>query len=297
MERRVDDFFYISKMKTLILLLFISLEIYSQTEYRLPLHKDNAAMISLQYDFTEIEKEITNLEKVEFLKELMIQIDTNSVYYITGYEDYSEFLKNSDAYADSLPYEMKKNIHLISTNQESENYYIYDRLNFDWDYQSIFLMTKKPTGWKVQNIPGFIIVNFHWDNETITGYDTYSWACCDNPYDYYYSVVLGKDSIILKSMTAFSRSTEFPDEVIIDENKRVEMKTDSLKFYSLREGKLSEVFILKSKYEGDYISEASINGQEIVFVRFKVEGPKTMNQEFEYFMAWVKKEEVNYFWK
>jgi hypothetical protein len=156
-------------------------------------------------------------------------------------------------------------------------------------------MTKKPTGWKVQNIPGFIIVNVHWDNETITGYDTYSWACCNNPYDYYYSVVLGKDSIILKSMTAFSRSTEFPDEVIIDENKRVEMKTDSLKFYSLREGKLSEVFILKSKYEGDYISEASINGQEIVFVRFKVEGPKTMNQEFEYFMGWVKKEEVNYF--
>jgi hypothetical protein len=131
MERRVDDFFYISKMKTLILLLFISLEIYSQTEYRLPLHKDNAAMISLQYDFTEIEKEITNLEKVEFLKELMIQIDTNSVYYITGYEDYSEFLKNIVAYADSLPYEMKKNIHLISSNQESENYYIYDRLNFD----------------------------------------------------------------------------------------------------------------------------------------------------------------------
>lgn len=297
MEQRVDDFFYISNMKTQILLLFISLEIYSQTEYRLPLHKDNAAMISLQYDFTEIEKEITNLEKVEFLKELMIQIDTNSVYYITGYEDYSEFLKNSDAYADSLPYEMKKNIHLISTNQESENYYIYDILNFDWDYQSIFLMTKKPTGWKVQNIPGFIIVNVHWDNETITGYDTYSWACCDNPYDYYYSVEQIKDSIIVKTMTAFSYYSEFPDKVVIDENKRVEMKTDSLKFYSLREGKLSEVFILKSKSVVEFVYETKNNGQDIVFVRFKVDGPTTLNRNFDYFMGWVKKEELNYFWK
>ncbi|PKL78962.1 MAG: hypothetical protein CVV25_09655 [Ignavibacteriae bacterium HGW-Ignavibacteriae-4] len=284
-------------MKTLILIIIlISFKVYSQTEYRLPLHKDTASMVSLQYNFAEIEKEISNHEKVEFLKELMIQHDTTSCYYFTGYETYSEFLKDSDDYADSLPYELKKNIHLVSTNKDSVNFFIYDRLNFDWDYQDIYIMKKEPTGWKANVIPGFFIVNVHKDNEIITGYETYAWACCDNPYDYYYSVEQGKDSTIVKSMTAFSTSSEFPEKVVINENKRVEMNADSLEFYALNEGKLNEVFILKSKYKGDFISEAIINNQDIVFVRFKVDGPKIINHEYDYFMGWVKKEQINYLW-
>jgi hypothetical protein len=94
-------------------------------------------------------------------------------------------------------------------------------------------------------------------------------------------------------MTAFSRYSEFPDKVVIDENKRVEMKSDSLSIYSLYVGELSEVFIAKSKSEGEFVYETKVNNQEIVFVRFKVDGPKTLNREFDYFMGWVKKEEVN----
>lgn len=52
------------------------------------------------------------------------------------------------------------------------------------------------------------------------------------------------------------------------------MKSDSLCVYALNEGKITEVYAFNYKVEADFISEIKINGDELVFVRFKVDEKK-----------------------
>ena len=283
-------------MKILSLILVLTcFNVYSQTEYRIPLKKDTASIASFQYDFKPIEKSISKIEKAELLQEMIIQLDTSSCYYFTGFDSYSEFILNLDNFANLLPYELERNIHLVSLNSDNEYDFIYDRLNFGWDFQSIYLMIKQRDGWNIQKIPGFIIVNIVMEDEKIIEYNTYKWACCDFPYDYYYVIEQNKDSTILKSQTAFSRYTEFPEKIAVIETKKIEMKTDSLNVYASYKGK-KEVYNLNRKVEGNFISETKIGDQEFVFVRLNVDNSKGKNQPFDFFMGWVKKKNINYMW-
>lgn len=279
-----------------IILLLTCFQVYSQNEYKLLTKKDSASLTAFQFDFRPLEKKLSKLEKVELLKEMIFQLDTSSCYYFTGHESYSEFLENLSGFSDSLPSELDRNIHLVRLNEDNEYDFIYDRLNFEWDFQSIYSMIKRPGSWTIQKIPGFIVVDVKMENEKIVEYYTYQWACCDFPYDYYYRIEQQNDSTILKSKTALSRHSEFPEKISIDSNKKIEMKTDSLCIYSLNNGKIREVYTVDNRILGDFISETNIDGQELVFARFKVNDKKWKNQHFDYFLGWIKKEEINYVW-
>ncbi len=261
-----------------------------------PLKKDSTTLTAFQFDFSRLEKKTSKSKKVELLKEMIVQIDTSSCYYFTGYENYSDFEENLDKFSDSLPYEVDRNIHLVKINSDNEYDFIYDRLNFEWDFQSIYIMIKQSNDWSVEKIPGFIIVDVKLENEKIIEYHTYQWACCNFPYDFYYLVKQKNESTTLISKSALSRYSEFPQKISIDSNKKIEMKTDSLSIYSLNKGKIKEVYTLYNRLKGDFISERKIDGQVFTFARFKVDDKKMENQHFDYFLGWIKKEDINYIW-
>ena len=168
-----------------IILLLTCFQVYSQNEYKIPTKKDSASLTAFQFDFKRIERNISKTDKAKLLRELILKLDTSSCYYFTGYESYSEFIENFENFAESLPSEPDRNIHLVRLNSDSEYDLIYDSLNFEWDFQSIYIMIKGVEGWSVQEIPGFIVVDVKKENGRVAGYDTYQWACCDFPYDYY----------------------------------------------------------------------------------------------------------------
>ncbi len=284
-------------MKLLPFILILTcFKAFSQTEYRIPPKSDSASLESIQFDFNPLEKHISKKEKAELLKELIFLLDTSSCYYFTGYGRYSEFEEQFDNFADSLPLELERNIHAVRLNDDNEYDFIYDRLNYLWDFQSIYSMIKQPDGWSYQKIPGFIVVNIEEEKGKIIGYETFQWACCDFPFDYYYFIEQQNDSAVLKSTTAFSKFSEIPENITIDETKRIEMKFDSLHVYSLKKGNIKEVYFLNQKVDGNFILETKHEGQELVFVRLKVDGKNWGNLDVDYFLGWIKKKDINYVW-
>ena len=288
--------FKIEKMRILpIILLLICFNGYAQVHYQIPVEMDTASLIANQFDFKNIEKEISKSDKIMLLKEL-ISFDTSSCYYFTGYDYYSEFIENLDRSVDALPAELYRRIHLVKLNHDDEYDFIYDRLNFGWDSQNIYSVIKQDDGWILRPIPGFIIVDVYEDDGVITGYETYKWACCEFPFDFYYFLEQQHDSVVIKSVTAFSRHSKFSENLIVDTTKIIEMKTDSLTVYALNDGNLREVYRVNQKVTGEFISEASINGQEFVLVRLQVDDQRWKYQHFNYFLGWVKREKINYVW-
>ena len=73
---------------------------------------------------------------------------------------------------------------------------------------------------------------------------------------------------------------------------KMEMKTDSLHLFSVSNQILEEGYSSAEIEKVEFISERKIDDQELVFVRIEFK-KQYVTRDFDYLLAWVKREEVN----
>jgi hypothetical protein len=198
-----------------------------------------------------------------------------------------------------IPLEIEENMHVLDLNGDGHLDVIYDKLNPNSDFQSIYSLIETSTGWKYQKIPGFIIVDFNKTGSSNCIYDTYEWACCESKYNFYYKVEQLYDTIKLLSTTAIHNLLVIDQRIDILQNKKVKMINDSvvLYFFSSYSGKLHQFYVVHGKTEGDYIDEKLINEKEYVLVRFHVNDKSIRQRPFEYIIGLVEKDKIKYLWQ
>ena len=261
-------------------------------EYSLPDITDIGSVLNAQYDLKPFAKEISKFEKVELLNELIKELDTLSCSYFTPFEDYTDFVQQMDSFALNIPEELDRNLQVLKINGDDEYDFIYDRVHSGWDFQDIYVMIREANGWRSQKIPGFIILDIKREEGRINYMDTYQWACCSCPYDIFNRLKLEGDSLLIASSTGIGRNTVVPGHIIIDSSIKMEMKTDSLHLISVSNQIPEEGYSSADIEKVEFISERKIDDQELVFTRIKF-NKQHIAIDFDYLLAWVKREEVN----
>lgn len=280
-------------MRSFVFLLFFYATLsWSQTRYFLPQAKDTVSIQQAQFDFSFLEKPTTTLEKTQLIKELIKQLDTLSTYYFTGYENFADFENNLNDFAENLPYELQKNIHLVRINADSSYDFMYDRLDWQWDQQAIYVLLSTATGWKLTKLPGAIVLNMERDENEIVHFDTYHWACCDFPYDYYYHVQLKGDSIISKALTAFNRFDKLPTIIQFDSTKQVALKADS-DVFAFQGDQMRKFYRLQKSVNVCLIDEKKLKDETYYCVRITLKEESEELMYCNFLIAWIHSNALN----
>jgi hypothetical protein len=155
-----------------ILILLLSQTIFGQDIDMLFMKVDSSSMVSAQFDFESIDEKTSIEKKVDFFIDQIVLRDTNSIFYFTRFDDYSqlkEARKNKEnLYSKIDTAEINSNLHFIDLNQDSKLDCVYDRLDLSYDFQriEIFLDIESETVRSLM-IPGFIITNYSFDQKMI----------------------------------------------------------------------------------------------------------------------------------
>lgn len=276
-----------------ILFLFVQKDLYSQSEYKLLVNKDTTAINQFRFNYSSIEKQSSNLEKLNVIKSIINLSDTSSVLYFAGYDEYYEFILDFQNLVDSIPKEYNENIHFVKLNNDTIYDVIYDRINFGWDFQSIYVLINKIEKTELLRLPGFIIVNIKDSNKIIKTIESYQWTCCDSHYNFYFNIFIENDTINIKELTIIPRRIVCPNKIVIDETKNIKHKNLS--------SKLLKIYIDENNYvindlEDDvifsdlkFIDELLIKSESYVFVKARI-----LNNVYDadYILAWIRKEDI-----
>lgn len=277
----------------LILFLITSVGSWCQLSYSFPKDKSIEGLEQAQFNFSLLEKITSNSEKTEFMNELIRQLDTSSTYFFTGYEHYLNFQKDVGLFAQNLPLELQKNIHLVHINGDSSYDFIYDRLNFEWDQHAIYILLKKGKGWKFIKMPGAIVVNMQKEKQNITEFETYQWACCDFPYDYYYHCELNNDSLVIKTKTVVSRFDEWTNMIEVDTSQKINLKNDTLDVFAFNKGEIIRFIELSPRISACKIGRMELNGQTYYRVLIPLLGEIEGLKEMDYLIGWINAKTLN----
>jgi len=277
----------------LVLSLLIQQDLYSQSEYKLLVNKDTTAINQFRFNYSSIEKQSSNLEKLNVIKSIINLSDTSSVLYFAGYDEYYEFILDFQKLIDTIPKEYNENIHFVKLNNDTIYDVIYDRINFGWDFQSIYVLINKIEKTELLRLPGFIIVNIKDSNKIIKTIETYQWTCCDSHYDYYFNIFIENDTINKKELTIIPRRIVCPNKIVIDETKNIKLKNLSSKLLKIY---IDENFHVINDLEDEvifsdleYIDELFIRNESYVFVKAKI-----INKVYkaDFILAWIKKNDI-----
>jgi hypothetical protein len=199
-----------------ILILLLSQTIFGQDIDMLFMKVDSSSMVSAQFDFESIDEKTSIEKKVDFFIDQIVLRDTNSIFYFTRFDDYSqlkEARKNKEnLYSKIDTAEINSNLHFIDLNQDSKLDCVYDRLDLSYDFQriEIFLDIESETVRSLM-IPGFIITNYSFDQKMI--FETFAWACCDESFRHHRQLEIDSGLNISETHYFIPRRLEQPEKM------------------------------------------------------------------------------------
>lgn len=274
------------------LLIINTFQVVGQTNYTLPEGRDTTSIKEMQFDFSSLEKPTSNSEKTAFLNVLIKQLDTLSAYFFTGYESYAEFEENLESFSKNLSTELQRNIHLVKLNADTSYDFIYDRLDFEWDNQQIYILLKTDSGWKINLLPGAIVLKMDRLESGITSFETYQWACCDFPYDYYYHSQIIGEEVIKKSITAFSRFEQFPNFIQIDTTKQLELNDGLFNIFAHQKGEMIKISTIENSSSAFIIEEKSLKSESYYLVQIPINNELRELNDCDYLIGWINSNSV-----
>lgn len=188
-------------VRTLFALLLLSSSISSRAQHYNTLFLDltPATIPHAQFDFTSIAEKVSVHEKVDFFLDKVVLRDTNSIFYYTRFNSYSELQKarqqRSVLYTNIDTAEINANLHFLDLNQDGEMDCVYYRVNLSYDFQSIevFLTIKSKLSKSIR-IPGFLITHFSFNGNM--HFETYAWSCCDDPFRHYRTMIYDNEKLL-----------------------------------------------------------------------------------------------------
>lgn len=196
-----------------LLALFLSKSLFGQDINLFFLSVDSSSVVDVQFDFASISRKTTIHQKIDFYLEKIVLRDTNSIFYFTGFDSYpqlQEARKNREKlYSKIDTAEINADLHFLDLNQDGKMDCVYDRLNLSYDFQRIeIFMDIESKSMKSLVLPGFIITRYSLDQQM--KFETYAWACCDEPFSHYRQVEIDDDGHLSQKHYHIPRRLEQP---------------------------------------------------------------------------------------
>lgn len=204
------------KIKIVILLILYFKLGYTQSLDDLFYKSDSLTIENRKYKLQNYDTTITNEEIFNTFINEEINKNPESVFYYFGYDTITDFLKDKDSLIANPNYnlqEILRNFKFIDIDNDDDLDIIFNRLNYYWDFQSIYLYINENNKYKKINIPGFIITDITFDNNKIKYIKTFQWSCCNDPYNHYKKFSFQNDTIKQEYYLDIPTITEFPKEI------------------------------------------------------------------------------------
>ena len=272
-----------------ILILLLSQSIFGQDIGKFFLKVDSLSVSQAQFDFESIAGKTSIDKKVDFYIDQIVLRDTNSIFYFTGFDDYSQLKvarRNKETlYSKIDTAEINSNLHFLDLNQDSKLDCVYDRLDLSYDFQriEIFLDIESDTV-KSLMLPGFIITNYSFDQKM--SFETFAWACCDESFRHFRQVEI--DNGLNKSETHYyiPRRLEQPEKSLY---KQPILITKDQPIYQRTFDNESMSYLGQNIILSDNQSLLEINTQnEWILVIGKFENKKLPDNDNR-IVGWIKK--------
>lgn len=280
-------------MKNYLLTLFIlilSQSIYGQDIEQLLLDVDSSSVYEAQFDFEPIAENVAIHEKVDFFLDNIVLRDTNSIFYFTGFDSYSE-LKAARAetkllYSKIDTAEINSNLHFLDLNNDSKRDCVYDRLDLSFDFQriEIFLDIESDRSESL-TIPGFIITNFSFDQKM--KFDTFSWSCCDETFRHYRQLTIDDKMNLTETHYHIPARLEKPDRISVSENFTI---SESRVLFERTNAPNPLIYLRKEiefSSEDALLKISDTNEWELITGKFEIEKESENDNRI---IGWIKKQ-------
>jgi len=280
----------------LIILIFTSISVFAQNNYKIPQRLDSITVWSIKYDFSKYADSISFDYKMALINESILSRDTSLTWIITGFNTYIDFksnLKNCDKY----PYperikEIYKSLYYFDIDSDGDKDIIFENLDKRFETHSIKLLKSDSNKWQDLNIKGYIITDAMFKDLKLIQFDTYEWGCCDFPYNFYRRYNAIADTFKLISTTAIPRQLDI--KLISKKSKQIKINKNALIYNSYLDQSQLEKINVDSTHNNGFAHCEIKNGDD-TYVLIE------LNQKFEYkksqfdgLFGWISKKEIKY---